>query len=628
MLWSCPPLFGWGRYIPEGFQTSCSFDYLSRDPATMSHVWCMFSMGFLIPVFVSATCYVLIIRAVSKQRKSMAKTSKKMNATEKDKKNHKQEIELAKVAGGTVVLFILAWLPYATVALFGITGNSGWVTPYTCQLPVMFAKASALWNPFLYAFTHPRFKAVIKTRFPCLMCCCRTGHTENATPATGRDEHTEESSEMSISEVETERSTVNRNPTSQVRPKRPGAQRQSVQKQSDRQPSVVIRNQLQRQRQSGQSQNGERQRSQRQSEQQQIDDKRTGHTSEESSISNRNELQHQQAYENPAFEAGSQLHVIGTQHFAMGTYAGPLIPAYYLPSPSTGHQYPYPPPGYPYYPRYPLPKRRRSESAKDEFYDFSDSAENQIMHRSEVEVQHKKEAKVESAATPVSIEPTNQSSDSPVSNANNNACPESQNSHPGKETTVNESQYTQSENSVNESQCTQSGEDATVNESQCTQSENSVNESQCTQSGEDTTVNESQCAQSGEGTNVKDKPESAEAKVKGIPGSQHAQVNNAQTSTRKQASITIQNESENIISSGPGDRPAEIPRKIQASDAVALSLSESQDSTDDSAIAMETFNAVIRKLEEAVESKDIGQATKDDKTMEWQPIIDYEEGCV
>ena len=30
IVWSLPPLFGWGAYIPEGFQTSCTFDYLTR----------------------------------------------------------------------------------------------------------------------------------------------------------------------------------------------------------------------------------------------------------------------------------------------------------------------------------------------------------------------------------------------------------------------------------------------------------------------------------------------------------------------------------------------------------------------------------------------------------------------
>lgn len=30
IAWALPPLFGWGAYIPEGFQTSCSFDYLTR----------------------------------------------------------------------------------------------------------------------------------------------------------------------------------------------------------------------------------------------------------------------------------------------------------------------------------------------------------------------------------------------------------------------------------------------------------------------------------------------------------------------------------------------------------------------------------------------------------------------
>ena len=30
-LWAIPPLVGWSRYTLEGFQTTCSYDYLTRD---------------------------------------------------------------------------------------------------------------------------------------------------------------------------------------------------------------------------------------------------------------------------------------------------------------------------------------------------------------------------------------------------------------------------------------------------------------------------------------------------------------------------------------------------------------------------------------------------------------------
>ena len=32
-FWNATPVLGWGKYIPEGLGTECSFDYLTRDQA-------------------------------------------------------------------------------------------------------------------------------------------------------------------------------------------------------------------------------------------------------------------------------------------------------------------------------------------------------------------------------------------------------------------------------------------------------------------------------------------------------------------------------------------------------------------------------------------------------------------
>jgi len=52
-----------------------------------------------------------------------------------------------------VVLYIVSWLPYTIIALFGILGLSDLVTPYTAEIPVLLAKTSAVWNPIVYAMT-------------------------------------------------------------------------------------------------------------------------------------------------------------------------------------------------------------------------------------------------------------------------------------------------------------------------------------------------------------------------------------------------------------------------------------------------------------------------------------------
>jgi r-opsin len=66
-----------------------------------------------------------------------------------------------------VGLFVVSWLPYALIAQFGIIGLHDLVTPYSTEIPVLVAKASAIWNPIVYALTHPRYRVALREIIPC-----------------------------------------------------------------------------------------------------------------------------------------------------------------------------------------------------------------------------------------------------------------------------------------------------------------------------------------------------------------------------------------------------------------------------------------------------------------------------
>jgi len=84
------------------------------------------------------------------------------------------------MAGLMIALFLLSWLPYALIATFGVVGLDHFVTPYSAELPVMLAKASAIWNPIVYALKHPRYRSVLAGYLPSWMraVCCRTRRSE------------------------------------------------------------------------------------------------------------------------------------------------------------------------------------------------------------------------------------------------------------------------------------------------------------------------------------------------------------------------------------------------------------------------------------------------------------------
>ena len=146
----------------------------------------------------------------------MRATAEKLSAEDKKKnKETRQEIQLAKIACGTITLFILSWISYAIVTMFAINGYvyvgmslthmtssnrlkeanmakildtytpivdatnwsectciimqhyscilnipryTSYVTPLSCQIPALVAKTSATWNPLLYCLSHPKFR--------------------------------------------------------------------------------------------------------------------------------------------------------------------------------------------------------------------------------------------------------------------------------------------------------------------------------------------------------------------------------------------------------------------------------------------------------------------------------------
>ena len=174
-LWSTPPLFGWGRYTLEGFQTSCTFDYLTHDWHNISFVAGMYFFSFVMPVLIIIMAYTGIVRAMFKHSAEMQSTAKRMGATmsaaDKDKR---QEFQIAKVSAITVGTFLLSWVPYASVAAIGMIypHSAKIITPYLSEIPVMFAKASASYNPLIYALSHPKYRAEMYTRFPIFLVCC------------------------------------------------------------------------------------------------------------------------------------------------------------------------------------------------------------------------------------------------------------------------------------------------------------------------------------------------------------------------------------------------------------------------------------------------------------------------
>lgn len=169
--WSLPPFFGWSAYVPEGLQTSCSWDYMSFTAAVRTYTLLLFSFVFFIPLAVIAACYFAIFRAVQQAGREM----EQLNCGEVNKAYERlcSEWRMAKVALGVIMLFIVSWSPYSVVALTATAGYAHMLTPYMNSVPAVIAKASAIHNPIIYAITHPKYRAAISHYVPFLRSMLR-----------------------------------------------------------------------------------------------------------------------------------------------------------------------------------------------------------------------------------------------------------------------------------------------------------------------------------------------------------------------------------------------------------------------------------------------------------------------
>ncbi|XP_069687169.1 opsin, ultraviolet-sensitive-like isoform X2 [Periplaneta americana] len=131
--WAIMPMMEvWGRFVPEGFLTSCSFDYLTATPENQFFVVTIFIFSYIIPMGLIIYFYSQIVNHVVNHEKALREQAKKMNVdslrSNQQQNQQSAEIRIAKVAITLCFLFVASWTPYAVMALIGAFGNQSVIT--------------------------------------------------------------------------------------------------------------------------------------------------------------------------------------------------------------------------------------------------------------------------------------------------------------------------------------------------------------------------------------------------------------------------------------------------------------------------------------------------------------------
>jgi len=164
LAWAIPPFVGWGKYMPEGILTSCSYDYLTRDFSTRSYGIAIFVFDYCIPMFIIVFSYVFIVKAIIDHEAAMKEQARKMkvdNLRSNQANAESAELRIAKVAMTNVAIWICCWTPYAYVSVKGLFGDQSSITPLKTMLPALLAKSCSTYNPMVYAINHPKFRAAL-----------------------------------------------------------------------------------------------------------------------------------------------------------------------------------------------------------------------------------------------------------------------------------------------------------------------------------------------------------------------------------------------------------------------------------------------------------------------------------
>ena len=196
LVWAVLPFFTKNRYALEGFLTSCSFDYISKNYSNRIVIALIFIGGFFLPLIMIVLFYILLVALLRKNEAYLAyqedrneKTNEshlclnELNlsnnkelpiitvernsdnfASTKSRKNisiySKRDIKLIKMVCLIVLMFVIAWTPYAVVTFAAQFGSNieAYINPYTTSLPALFAKASSIYNPLIYTLNNKEIR--------------------------------------------------------------------------------------------------------------------------------------------------------------------------------------------------------------------------------------------------------------------------------------------------------------------------------------------------------------------------------------------------------------------------------------------------------------------------------------
>lgn len=218
-MWIMPPLFGWSRFILEGFGTTCTFDYVSKELSDRLFIIILVVGGFFIPLSIIVSSYAFILIKLSQRSRRLLTTPKpERYSTQQgitdyfnqlsvlnENQNNKgtatplpfsddntirslrlTEARAARTALLICTVFCSAWGPYAFMTLLPLFGFDHLLNPYSTAILGIFTKVAACINPLIYALSLNGFRERIYSHVKHIYHCNFSHHEQLTSPSIKR----------------------------------------------------------------------------------------------------------------------------------------------------------------------------------------------------------------------------------------------------------------------------------------------------------------------------------------------------------------------------------------------------------------------------------------------------------
>lgn len=144
--------FRYGRYVPDGFLTSCNIDYLSDDIQVKVFTVILFVIEWCCPIIIIFYCYAQILIIVCTN--NVASSSRYGQEDAKKKTDTQLGILIFKL----IILCLSSWTPHTIMILLGVFNYKEYITPQFTMISAILCKSASSINPVIYGITHPRIK--------------------------------------------------------------------------------------------------------------------------------------------------------------------------------------------------------------------------------------------------------------------------------------------------------------------------------------------------------------------------------------------------------------------------------------------------------------------------------------